>query len=65
MNSLAVPSEPFPISEGVGLFVGIVAWDLLSAGEMNLLQAALAAAVGSLAWYAFRCWRARVRGKRR
>jgi hypothetical protein len=30
----AVP-ERFPISEGVGLFVGIVAWDVLSAGEMN------------------------------
>ncbi|MCM8614148.1 hypothetical protein [Accumulibacter sp.] len=65
MSSLAVPSERFPISEGVGLFVGIVAWDLLSAGEMNLLQAALAAAVGSLAWYAVRCWRTRIRGKRR
>ncbi|HRL77307.1 MAG TPA: hypothetical protein PK440_18195 [Candidatus Accumulibacter phosphatis] len=62
---MAVPSEPFPVSEGLGLFVGIVAWDLLSGGQMDLLKAALIAAAGALTWYAVRCWRARNRGKRR
>ncbi|QKS28849.1 MAG: hypothetical protein FAZ92_03512 [Accumulibacter sp.] len=65
MSTLAVPSERFPISEGVGLFVGIVAWDVLSAGEMNLLESALIAAAVALAWYAVRCWRAASRDKRR
>lgn len=64
MSTLAVQSERFPISEGVGLFVGIAAWDLLSAGEMNLLKSALIAAAGALAWYAVRCWRATGRDKR-
>ena len=65
MSTLPVPSQRFPVSEGVGLFVGTAAWDLLSAGEMNLLKSALIAAAGALAWYAVRCWRSGSRGQRR
>jgi len=65
MSAPAVPSEPFPVIEGVGLFVGIAAWDLLRAGQMDLPKAALIAAAGAVAWYAVRCWRARRRGRKR
>jgi len=53
-----------PISEGVGIFVGIVAWDVLSAGEMELLKALLIAAGGTVVWYGARCWQCSRRKRR-
>jgi hypothetical protein len=45
------------LPKGIGIFVGIVAWDVLSAGEMELLKASsLIAAAAALAWYGVRCW---------
>jgi hypothetical protein len=54
--ALAVPPVSVPIAEGVGIFVGIVAWDVLSAGEMELLKALLISAGGTAVWYCARCW---------
>ncbi|TMQ77209.1 hypothetical protein ACCUM_3426 [Candidatus Accumulibacter phosphatis] len=47
------------MSEGIGIFIGIVAWDVLRAGEMELLKASLIAATGALIWYGARCWLSR------
>ena len=56
LNVLAEPPASVPIAEGVGIFVGIVAWDLLSVGEMELLKALLVSAGGAAVWYGARCW---------
>jgi hypothetical protein len=45
MRAVAQLPQPFPVAEGIGIFIGIVAWDVLSAGEMELLKASLIAAV--------------------
>jgi hypothetical protein len=47
----------FPLAEGVGIFVGILAWDLLSEGRLNVLKALMIAAPCTLCWYAVRFWR--------
>ena len=47
------PSATFPIAEGVGIFVGVVAWDLLADGRMEVIRALLIAASCSLAWMSF------------
>ena len=54
----AVPRDPlpFPVAEGVGIFIGIVAWNVLTAGELELLRAPLIAAGGALVWYGARRW---------
>jgi hypothetical protein len=49
----------FPLAEGVGIFVGILAWDLLSEGRLEILKALLIAVPCTLGWYAVRCWRHR------
>ncbi|HOL63827.1 MAG TPA: hypothetical protein PLB97_00620 [Accumulibacter sp.] len=54
----------FPIAEGIGIFIGVAAWDVLSAGEMSLLKAALVASGGALILFFFRCLQARLRSKR-
>lgn len=59
MRAVAHPPPPFPVTEGIGIFIGIVAWDVLSAGEMELLKASLIAATGALIWYGARCWSSR------
>lgn len=59
MRGVAHPPPPFPLSEGIGIFIGIVAWDVLRAGEMELLKASLIAATGALIWYGARCWLSR------
>jgi len=64
MNAVAGPSEPFPFAEGLGIFVGIVSWDLLSAGEMEILKASVIAALGALAWYGVGCCLTASRRKR-
>jgi hypothetical protein len=58
MSTVAEPPQPIPLAEGIGIFLGIVGWDVLTAGEMELLKASLIAAAGALAWYGVRCWRA-------
>ena len=49
----------FPIAEGVGIFVGVVAWDLLSNGYVEITKALLVAIPSSLAWFAVRYWKDR------
>jgi hypothetical protein len=50
-------SKKFPLAEGIGIFVGILAWDLLSEGRLNPLKALLIAVPCALVWYAIRCWK--------
>lgn len=52
-------SERFPIAEGLGVFVGVAAWDLLAEGRLDAPKALLIAVACSLVWYGVRCWRAR------
>ena len=47
----------FPISEGVGIFVGVVAWNLLSDGSIEVIRALLVAVPCSLIWFGLRCWK--------
>ncbi|MBE2259392.1 MAG: hypothetical protein H6942_05065 [Candidatus Accumulibacter sp.] len=54
----------FPAAEGVGIFVGIVAWEVLSVGQMHLLKAVLIAAASTLVWYGARHWWTASRRKR-
>jgi len=42
----------FPLAEGMGIFLGVAAWDLLTAGEAHFLKAALLGAGGAIVWYA-------------
>ncbi len=54
------PRHPvFPIAEGLGIFVGVVGWDLLSEGHLELVKAALIAGPATLVWYALRWWHER------
>jgi hypothetical protein len=53
----------FPIGEAVGIFVGIVAWDLLAEGRMEIIKALVIAVPCSLIWYGALCWLARRREK--
>ncbi len=57
MNTVAAQRSSFPVSEGIGIFVGVVAWDLLAEGHMDVVKAAAIAIPCALLWYAFRCWR--------
>jgi hypothetical protein len=57
LSSAPSRSKKFPFAEGVGIFVGILAWDLLSEGRLNPLKALLIAVPCTLVWYAIRCWR--------
>ena len=59
------PRTTFPIAEGFGIFVGIVAWDLMIDGHMDLIKAVLIAGPSSLVWFALRYWRGKKRGKPR
>ena len=58
MSVVAEPPQPIPYAEGIGIFLGIVGWDVLTAGEVELLKASVIAAAAALAWYGVRCWRA-------
>ena len=54
MTAMSAPRPGFPIAEGIGIFVGVVAWDLLADGHLNIIKAAAIAAPCSLIWYAVR-----------
>lgn len=54
---MSAPRATFPMAEGVGIFVGVVAWHLLADGQIEALRALLIAAGCSLAWFGLRCWR--------
>jgi len=60
-----MPFSPmkFPLAEGVGIFVGVLAWDLLSEGRIGLLKALIIAVPCTLAWYAIRRWRHRTENR--
>jgi hypothetical protein len=57
LRSQPFRSTKFPLAEGMSIFVGILAWDLLSEGHLSLLKALLIAVPCALVWYAVRCWR--------
>jgi arginine exporter protein ArgO len=59
------PHTTFPLAEGLGIFVGIVAWDLLVDGHMAIIRSVLIAAACSLVWFGIRHWRGRARNQRR
>lgn len=61
---MADPRTTFPIAEGLGIFVGVLAWDLLTEGHLEIVHAAFIAGVCSLAWFGLRCWKSRTRNKR-
>jgi hypothetical protein len=60
---MTTPQSDFPLTEGIGIFVGIVAWDLLADGHMDIIKAAAIALPCSLIWFAVRRWRIRSRNK--
>lgn len=47
----------FPTAEGLGIFVGVAAWDLLTEGQLEFIKALAIAAPCTLIWYGMRCWR--------
>ncbi len=55
----------FPVAEGIGIFIAVTAWDVLSAGETSLIKAALIAIGGALSLFVFRCLQTRLRNKQR
>jgi hypothetical protein len=60
---MAVPRVSFPIAEGVGVFVGVVAWDVLADGHPEVIKATLIAGICSFVWFAFRCIKEKNRNK--
>ena len=66
LNTMRTPRATFPVAEGIGVFVGIIAWDLFNDGHLELIKAIAIAAACSLIWYGIRHWKARMtRSKRR
>jgi hypothetical protein len=57
LSSAPLRSAKFPLAEGIGIFIGIVAWDLLIEGAAHPFKALLIAVPCSLVWYAVRRWR--------
>ena len=53
----------FPVAEGLGIFVGIVAWDLLTDGRVDIAKALLIAAPCTLVWFGIRYRKQRVKDK--
>ncbi|MBK5912942.1 hypothetical protein [Rhodocyclus purpureus] len=51
----------FPVAEGFGIFIGVVAWELLVEGRIDFAKGLTIAIPITLASFAFRCWRARRR----
>lgn len=62
---MPTPHTTFPVAEGLGIFVGIVAWDLLADGYMDIIKAAAIAIPSAIVWYGFRCWRDKTHDKTR
>jgi arginine exporter protein ArgO len=65
LKSAHLRPTKFPLAEGVGIFVGILAWDLLSVGHPNLLKALLIAVPCALVWYGVRYWKHETEKQRR
>ena len=42
------------MAEGLGILVGVLAWDLLAEGRADFAKAAAIAGAGSLVWYGVR-----------
>lgn len=53
------------MTEGAGIFIGIVAWDVLSVGQLDLVKALLISAASTLVWYGVRCWRTAANRRKR
>ncbi|MBP7203062.1 MAG: hypothetical protein KBA32_07635 [Propionivibrio sp.] len=53
----------FPVAEGLGIFVGIIAWDLLTDGRVDIAKALLIAAPCTLAWFGVRYWKQKGKDK--
>jgi len=53
----------FPLIEGVGILIGVMAWDLLNDGYVNIDKAFLIAVPCTLIWFAIRCWRYRIQNR--
>ena len=53
----------FPLAEGVGIFVGIASWYLLSDGQLAIAKSLAVATPLTLLWYGLRCWKNRSRNK--
>lgn len=47
----------FPFIEGVGVFIGVLGWDLLSEGHLEIGRALMIAVPFTLVWFALRYWR--------
>ena len=58
---MPTPPSTFPVAEGVGIFVGVVAWYLLAEGHIEVIRALLIAGGCSLVWFGLRCWKNRRR----
>lgn len=56
---MSAPRTTFPMAEGVGIFVGVVAWHLLADGQIEAIRALLIAAGCSLVWFGLRYWKNR------
>lgn len=50
----------FPVAETLGIFLGVVSWDLLTEGQIEVVKALLVTAPASLVWYGWRSWRERI-----
>ncbi len=64
MPGVILSKVTFPLSEGIGVFIGVVAWDLLADGHMDIYKALLIAAPVTLGWFGVRCWKARSADKK-
>lgn len=60
---MSAPRSRFPLAEGMGVFLGVIAWDLLSEGYVGITKALLVAVPVSLLWFGIRCWKDRRRKK--
>ncbi|GHU03163.1 hypothetical protein FACS1894158_00890 [Betaproteobacteria bacterium] len=64
MRAAHIRSTKFPLAEGVGIFIGILAWDLLNEGHPDLLKALLIAVPCALVWYGIRYWKHEMKKQR-
>ncbi len=57
LNTMSLRPTNFPFAEGIGIFVGVLAWNLLSEGRLDILNALVIAVPRTLAWFALRRWK--------
>ncbi len=53
----------FPLAEGIGIFVGVASWYLLTEGKLEIAWSLAVAVPGSLLWFGVRCWKNRSQNK--